>query len=882
MRFILSFLNSAAFKCILTLGIALFSSSALYPQSFSKAPSLAGIGFIDNRTVVAEDIDNNSWPDLVFTTRGSGGNYIKYNYRGNYQSAPSTNSIVNNTSNTAMATVGDINNDCILDFYMSVGGGGVGSGRNANVMFEANSITSYSIVPNSGATTRTRTTSGALWVDLDEDGDLDLYVYNSSNQKNEYYENRGNLLFVEVDTLGITNATETTQHVSFCDYDGDGDLDNFQANNGSKNLLLRNDDTTFHKITSGHIVNDIGSSFSSIWGDYDGDGDFDLYVSQSSFDKNHLYRNDTNGFTRITSGSAVTGNDKTLISAWIDFDNDGDLDLLNVNNGVNDLYKNDGSGNFTSVSAGSLTSDNEKSTSVGIADLNRDGYEDVVVSTRNGKPKIYMNTDTGNNYLNVNLLGVQGKSSANYAEVKAKADVDGTGAKWMHRLVNSSIGKNSQSTHKAHFGLGSATTVDSLVIKWVTGKTCTFTNLAVNGFFNVKPGGCTMDTVLHSEFEDSTSALNVFFTNKSSSSATSYHWDFGDGDASNQKNPQHRYSTPGTYTVSLTTEDNYCKWDSVVKVISVCGDSANPGFTVAYNNLQLNFSDTTNSIVGHSTSWDFGDGITGTGKNVQHVYQSTGTYQVCLTVDDSCHTYTVCDSIQVCDSLQTGFGYSLVGKKITLTDSSNGTTVKYLLGDGSSANRANISYNYAQGGYYDVCQIVSNACVTDTLCKRIGVCVDTAVSAFSHSATNKQVSFSSNNSQNAKQYFWDFGDGNTSTQANPTHLYQSFQTYNVCLIVSNNCFSDTTCKTIDICPFAPGVAGFNYSLLGIPNGVKFNQQAQNAISYQWDFGDGGSSTNPNPSHVFPRKDTFNVCLTITDSCNNQDTDCQIVDLVNVS
>ena len=876
MRLISLFAKSLPRTPSLLLILSLIGQS-IYSQSFTKQ-TIPGIGTIDNRALIAEDLDNNSMPDLFFPNRTFGNNYFFKNYSGNLHKQSSSNTIVSNSASTAVVITGDPDGDCDLDLYFANGAGS----RNTNQLFELTN-SSYTKNAASGTTSRNRESSGANWVDIDKDGDLDLYVLNFANQKNEYYQNSGNISFTEVDTLGFTTNTAKSAHGTFRDFDGDGDLDLFVANGGgANNTYFRNDDTTFLSLSTGNIVSDGGNSFTASTGDYDNDGDEDIFVGNTGFQKNFLYRNDTNGFTKITSGAITSGAVKSKSSAWFDMDNDGDLDLIVGNKGQDDLYRNDGNGNFTSVNAGNLTSDFDDHTGLAIADIDRNGTQDIVASVRNGVPVIYYNNDTSNNYINLDLSGTGGKATANHARVRLKANISGNGSEWITRIASNIKGRNSQSTHKAHFGLGSATTVDSLVIKWVTGKTCTFTNLAVNGFFNVKPGGCTMDTVLHSEFEDSTSALNVFFTNKSSSSATSYHWDFGDGDASNQKNPQHRYSTPGTYTVSLTTEDNYCKWDSVVKVISVCGDSANPGFTVAYNNLQLNFSDTTNSIVGHSTSWDFGDGITGTGKNVQHVYQSTGTYQVCLTVDDSCHTYTVCDSIQVCDSLQTGFGYSLVGKKITLTDSSNGTTVKYLLGDGSSANRANISYNYAQGGYYDVCQIVSNACVTDTLCKRIGVCVDTAVSAFSHSATNKQVSFSSNNSQNAKQYFWDFGDGNTSTQANPTHLYQSFQTYNVCLIVSNNCFSDTTCKTIDICPFAPGVAGFNYSLLGIPNGVKFNQQAQNAISYQWDFGDGGSSTNPNPSHVFPRKDTFNVCLTITDSCNNQDTDCQIVDLVNVS
>jgi len=143
-------------------------------------------------------------------------------------------------------------------------------------------------------------------------------------------------------------------------------------------------------------------------------------------------------------------------------------------------------------------------------------------------------------------------------------------------------------------------------------------------------------------------------------------------------------------------------------------------------------------------------------------------------------------------------------------------------------------------------------------------CQKEPVASFTASSTTalvgETISFS-NTSVDGSSYEWDFGDGNTSSEKNPTHVYDSANTYSVSLIANskNGKNSDEATATIVIMDLEP-VAGFSFTGAGenAPCTVTFINSSTNATSYIWDFGDGNTSSDENPQHLYTIGGTYTV------------------------
>jgi len=149
---------------------------------------------------------------------------------------------------------------------------------------------------------------------------------------------------------------------SWVDYDNDSFLDLFVAGHTPQNHLWRNNgDGSFTKITNSAFVADIGDSEGSTWVDYDNDGFVDLFVCNVAPYKNILYRNNQDGTFAKTTNSALTSTiEDSYACAWGDYDNDGNLDLFLANGGVthgkNSLFRNNGNGTFAKILTGGALS----------------------------------------------------------------------------------------------------------------------------------------------------------------------------------------------------------------------------------------------------------------------------------------------------------------------------------------------------------------------------------------------------------------------------------------------------------------------------------------------------------------------------------------------
>jgi len=311
----------------------------------------------------------------------------------------------------------------------------------------------------------------STWVDVDGDGDLDLFVLNF-NSVNFLYLNDGTGGFTRR-TGGVEAATATLSIAcAWGDYNNDGAPDLFVANGGAQNNDLYTNDGagnfTRSSFADGH------SSLGGSWGDYDNDGDRDLFVADFLDENNLLYRNEgAPGYALVSvSATPVTSDGgRSLGSAWGDVDNDGDLDLYVGNDGgINFLYRNEGGGSFVRVFSGDIVTGVGNTFGVVLTDYDNDGDLDAMEAVRTDAVNVlWRNEGTDNAWLRVGFKGTASNRSAIGTRVVASAVISGMRVR-QTREIASQDGYNSQSGLLALFGLGDATVVDTLTVRWPSGQ----------------------------------------------------------------------------------------------------------------------------------------------------------------------------------------------------------------------------------------------------------------------------------------------------------------------------------------------------------------------------------------------------------------------------
>ncbi|MBK7816335.1 MAG: CRTAC1 family protein [Sphingobacteriaceae bacterium] len=259
------------------------------------------------------DIDSDGDLDL-YTVNFMGSDFLYLN-----QGPPSytfttnqTNPIQLDNSNFSIPGIwADFNNDRRPDLF-------VGNAGNQNDKLYVNngglSFTSYTIADG-------RATLGGSWGDYDNDGDLDLYIANYTNQASILYNNSGAPLYtltpVSASTVQVTGNSVGS---AWGDIDNDGNLDLFVCDDGGNNHLYLNSGFptyTFTSVSSGQIVNDGGNSFGCTLGDYDNDGSLDVFVANQLNQTNFLYHNNGNANKWITVKCNGVSSNKSAIGAKV-------------------------------------------------------------------------------------------------------------------------------------------------------------------------------------------------------------------------------------------------------------------------------------------------------------------------------------------------------------------------------------------------------------------------------------------------------------------------------------------------------------------------------------------------------------------------------------
>ncbi len=382
------------------------------------------------------------------------------------------------------ATAGDYDNDGDIDIYTA-------SPASGAKLFRNNGDGSFEQVLEEPFVSDSSDYQASSWVDIEQDGDLDLFVTSGGNMGFSdnilYINNDGN--FTRDNSRVITQDSSGSVNCSWADFNNDGHVDLFIANAApgrdsiANHLYLNNGDGSFTRLLEGPVVEDQSPCLGSSWGDYNNDGFQDLFVS--STEANQLYRNNgDNTFTYIDAGELVTEVELSSGSTWGDFDNDGDLDLLVASiSSSNFLYENNGDGTFSKVLGEAFSGHSAFGCTT--ADWDKDGDLDILFTrTLEGNHQPYLNNGNANNWINIHCTGVLSNTSAIGAQVWLKATINGNEV-WQLREISGQTGVLGQSSPNAHFGLGAGGIVDSLIIRWPSGVVQRLGDIAVNTHLEV-------------------------------------------------------------------------------------------------------------------------------------------------------------------------------------------------------------------------------------------------------------------------------------------------------------------------------------------------------------------------------------------------------------
>ncbi len=324
--------------------------------------------------------------------------------------------------------------------------------------------------------------------------------------------------------------------------------------------------------------------------------------------------------------------------------------------------------------------------------------------------------------------------------------------------------------------------------------------------------------------KDGEDCRKIKFINESIPLSQNVHftWRFGDGTTSNEINPTHVYSNDGNYNVCMTMDSGHNCIKDICRTIEVqcnqqCHLEVKFEWKVAEDNQRKIIFQNQTIVPSSNTNyeWKFGDGILSHEKDPVHLYEHAGEYEVCLTVrtGDDCKK-TICRKVMVaaCD-VRARYEWkqdSSRWNKVWLANHSqpiqNIWRTSWSYGDGNASQDFNSFHEYAQQGKYVVCLKVQslNGCI-DTYCDTVVLrkpdsCQNHAEFRFEARANNPlEFQFKPAQVNLTWKYYWDFGDGRTSTAVTPVHKFDHPGNYKVCLTVVtlNNCKTNV-CKEIRV------------------------------------------------------------------------------------
>lgn len=392
----------------------------------------------------------------------------------------------------------------------------------------------------------------------------------------------------------------------------------------------------------------------------------------------------------------------------------------------------------------------------------------------------------------------------------------------------------------------------------------------------VVPGGTPPQAVIAPIPASIVAGESLSLVSESTNSPTSTVWNFGDGSTGSGREVFHSWEEAGEYRLTLTVS-NAAGEDSTFRTVIVEPAIDPPVARFNQSGLevivgeQLSFTDQSLNSP-DSVVWEFGDGTTAQGPNVDATWSEVGQFTVTLTVTNEAGSDSLSKTVTVVpvpvDPPVANFRVPStsvrVGEAVRFTDTSTSDPTEWTwnFGDGAPAidSRAqNPAHAFGAPGRYDVVLTATNAGGSSSVTRTI-IVADPPSANFSSSLNELTATFSDASVNNPTSWLWTFGDGTQSREQNPTKTYGRAGTYTVTLVASNDAGDSNPVRNTITVAEVP-TASFNFSVNGL-TATFANQSGNFPSNYSWDFGDGVSADpRVNPTHTFASPGTYEVRLT---------------------
>ena len=399
---------------------------------------------------------------------------------------------------------------------------------------------------------------------------------------------------------------------------------------------------------------------------------------------------------------------------------------------------------------------------------------------------------------------------------------------------------------------------------------------------------------------------NAFkFVNKTTikSGNLTYNWDFGDGTTSTATSPSSKsYSKEGSYSVVLkVTSDIGCLATTTFQVVIY--PTPKPDFAtnaICSTSYTIVFNDASSLASGKITNyyWDFGDGNTDKSKSPTHTYAASGNYSVSFTVEsDMGCKETVTKSVAAYDRIAAKFTVNSticgVNTSVAFTNASlapTSSTYEWDFGDGTQSSQESPKHNFGKAGTFKVTLkvispdgCVANASETIQIFEKPTAAFDVSALICNNSGSANFTNKSTINSGTIS-YYWEFGDGNTSTSTSPTNKYSNYGSYTVKLTsTSNYGCTDVISKSINVRPRP--VSSFNITNVQqclSTNTITLEDKSSisaGSYSFTWQISDGSTSKNSTPyKYSFKAAGVYSINLIVESSYGCLDTAGKTIDI----